>query len=108
MKKWLVALAVCTALVMPSAVALAHEGHTHKALGTVSSIDGAHVAMKTTDGKALTLMLDRTTMITRGKEKLDATALNVGDRVSVEYMEEKGMMMAHAIKLATSTTQPKK
>jgi hypothetical protein len=61
-------------LVSPAAVQ-AHEGHLHNALGTVSSIDGQHVVVKTTDGKSVTVMLDKETAITRGKEKLDATAL---------------------------------
>jgi hypothetical protein len=46
--------------------------------------------------------------VTRGKEKLDATALKVGDRVSVEYMEAKKMMMVYAIKLGTTTRATKK
>ena len=106
MKKLMTVLMMCVALIVP-AVALAHEGHMHKALGTVASIDGQHVVVKTTDGKSVTVMLDKATTITRGKEKLDASALKTGTRVSVDYMEEKGMMMAHAIKLAT-TAQPKK
>jgi hypothetical protein len=97
----------CMALLAP-AVTRAHEGHLHKALGTVSSIDGPHVVVRTTDGKSLTVMLDKETTITRGKEKLDAAALKVGERVSVDYMEEKGMNMAHAVKLATGSATAKK
>ena len=99
----IVALALAIALLLPVA-ALAHEGHVHKALGTVESINGEHVAIKTTDGKSLTVMLDKKTTVTRGKEKLDATALKVGERVSVDYMEQNKMMMAQAIKLGTTTT----
>jgi hypothetical protein len=98
----------CVALLAP-AVARAHEGHLHKALGTIARIDGQHVDIKTTDGKAITVMLDdKETTFTRGKEKLDAKALTVGERVSVDYMEEKGMNMAHAIKLATASARAKK
>jgi hypothetical protein len=75
----------------------------HKALGTVASINGEHVEIKTTDGKNLTVMLDKKTTVTRGKEKLDATALKVGERISVDYMEQNKMMMAQAIKLSTTT-----
>ena len=106
MKKLMIAVVVCAAVLMPSLVR-AHEGHLHKALGTVSSINGQHVVVKTTDGKSLTVMLDKDTTVTRGKDKLDASALKVGERLSVDYMEEKGMMMAHAIKLSTATA-PKK
>jgi hypothetical protein len=104
-KNMIAAIVLTTALVLP-AVARAHEGHMHKALGTVSSVDGPHVVVKTTDGKSLTIMLDKETSVSRGKDKLDAAALKVGQRISVDYMEENKMMMAHAIKLAT--VQPKK
>ena len=101
MKNWLMVVTMCVALLAPSVVR-AHEGHLHNALGTVATIDGQHVAIKTTGGKSLTVMLDKETSVTRGKEKLDASAVKVGERVSVDYMEEKGMNMAHAIKLATA------
>ena len=104
---WIVALAVTAALALP-VVARAHEGHLHKALGTVASINGEHVEIKTTDGKNLTVMLDKKTTVTRGKEKLDATALKVGERISVDYMEQNKMMMAQAIKLSTTTATVKK
>jgi hypothetical protein len=101
----IVAIALVAALSIP-ALTRAHGGHLHKALGTISSIQGEHVEIKTTDGKTLTIMLDKKTTFTRGKEKLDATALKVGERISVDYMEEKNkMMMAHAIKLATTSAK---
>src|SRR5262249_9065807 len=98
------ALIVAVALIVPS-FALAHEGHMHKLLGTIASVDGPHVNVKGTDGKTLTVMLDSKTSITRGKDKVDASALKVGERVSVDYMEEKGMAMAHAVKLGTTGTK---
>jgi len=99
MKQWMTVLMVCSALLVP-AVARAHEGHLHNALGTVASIELPHVNLKTTDGKTLMVMLDKETTVTRGKTKVEASALKVGERISVDYMEDKGMNMAHAIKLA--------
>ena len=106
MRTWmvLVAFAVC-ALLTPYA-SMAHEGHVHKALGTVTKIEGDHVTVKKTDGKTIVIMLDKKTAVTRGKDKLDATALKVGERLSVDYVEDKGMMMAHAIKLSTASAKP--
>jgi hypothetical protein len=98
---WIAALVVAVALLAPRS-AVAHAGHLHKALGTVASVQAPHVELKTTEGKTLTVMLDKDTKITRGKETVDASAVKVGDRVSVDYMEEKGMMMAHAIKLGAA------
>ena len=105
-KHWIVALVMVAALALPI-VARAHGGHLHKALGTIAGVQGAHVEIKTTDGKTITVMLDKKTTVTRGKDKLDATALKVGERISVDYMEENKMMMAQAIKLATATAARK-
>jgi len=104
MKQLFLTVALALAVLLPVA-ASAHEGHTHNALGTVSSVNGAHVMLKTTDGKDLTVMIDKNTTITRGKEKLDASALKSGERVSVDYMEENKMMMAQTIKLGTAAAK---
>jgi hypothetical protein len=103
-RNWLAALVLTAALVAP-AVAVAHEGHLHKALGTIAAILGEQVEVKTTDGKTVTVTLDKKTAVTRGKDKLDATALKVGERVSVDYMEANKKMVAQAIKLATTTAR---
>src|SRR4051812_14319324 len=105
-KTWITIMAVVVTLAVP-ALARAHEGHEHKALGTVSAVNGNHVTVKTTDGKAIVLMLDDKTTVTRGKEKLEAKAVTVGERVSVAYMEENKMLMAHEIKLATTPAAKK-
>ena len=107
MKQLMTIVVLCAALMAPTAVR-AHEGHLHKALGTVSAVDGQHVIIKTTDGKSLTVMLDKKTTVTRGKSKLDGTALKVGERISVDYMEENKMMMAHAIRLSTAPVTPQR
>jgi hypothetical protein len=102
-RRHLLMSALALAAVLAPVAALAHGGHSHNALGTVASIQGNHVAVKTTDGKTVTVMLDAKTTITRGRTKLDAAALKVGERVSVDYMQEKDMLMAKAIKLSTAT-----
>jgi hypothetical protein len=101
-KSWIVMIVLVAALAVPG-IARAHEGHEHKALGTVSAINGNHVTLKTTDGKSLVVMLDDKTTVVRGTTKLDAKSLKVGERISVGYMEEKSMLMAHEIKLAATT-----
>jgi hypothetical protein len=106
-QNWIVALVLTVALAIP-VIMRAHEGHKHKALGTIASVQGERVEIKTTDGKTITVMLDNTTTVTRGKDKLDATALKAGERISVDYMEKNKVMMAHAIKLATAATTAKK
>jgi len=107
-KKWIIASVLAGALVLP-VVARAHEGHAHKVMGTVSSIDGTNLMVKTMDGKTVMVMLDAKTKITQGKNKVDLTALKVGDRVVAEGKEDKGMITAASVKLGeTSATTTKK
>jgi hypothetical protein len=106
-KKSIVAVALAGALVIP-AVARAHGGHAHKVMGTVSSVEGNHVMVKTTDGKTVMVMLDSKTAITRGKMKLDATALKAGERVVVEGTEAKDMVTAKTVKLGELAAAAKK
>src|SRR5688500_5679030 len=107
MKMTLVAAIVVTlALVTP---ALAHEGHIHKVLGTVASVQANQIEVKGTDGKVVTVVFDAKTAITRGKEKLDAAALKVGERISVDYTQAKNTNTAKTIKLGTAPAPaPKK
>jgi hypothetical protein len=100
-RKWIVGMSLIAVLAVQSA-AWAHGGHTHKVLGAIASIQGNHVEIKTTDGKIAIVMLDHKTSVTRGKAKLDATALKTGDRVSIDYLQDKNVNLAKAVKLGTS------
>jgi hypothetical protein len=94
LKKLVVAIALAGALVI-SGAARAHEGHPHKVMGTVSSIDGKNVTLKTTDGKTVTVVLGAKTKIIQGKKTVEATALKVGDRLVAEGTDDKAMFLGH-------------
>ena len=98
LKKSIVAAALAGALVIPVAVR-AHEGHTHKVMGTVSGIDGKNVTVKTTDGKTVTVVLSGKTKITQGKKTVEATVLKVGDRLVAEGTEDKAVFTATTVRL---------
>jgi hypothetical protein len=100
-RKWIVGVSLVAALCVP-VVAWAHGGHTHKVMGTVSRVQGTQVEVKATDGKTVVVVLDAKTAITRGKTKLAASALKTGERVSIDYMTEKNVNMAKAVKLGTA------
>jgi hypothetical protein len=102
MKKWIIGVAVLAAALLAPRMSRAHEGHAHKVMGIVSSVDGNNLMVKTTDGKTLMVMLDAKTKITQGKTKLDARALKVGDRVVAEGPEEKEMIMATTVQIGTA------
>lgn len=99
--KWIAGMALMATLVVP-AVSLAHEGHSEKVMGTVSSTDGNNLMVKTTAGKTIMVMMDAKTKVMRVKEKLTAADVKVGDRVVAEGAEEKGMLMATSVQLGAA------
>ena len=103
--KWILGLLVAAVLTVP-AIGLAHEGHAHKVMGTVSSIDGKNIMVKTADGKSVMVMLDDKTKLTQGKAKVELSALKVGDRIVAEGAEEKGMVTAATIQIGAAKAAP--
>ena len=99
-RTWIAVIALAGLLVLP-AFALAHEGHSEKVLGTVSSIDGKNLMVKTTAGKSVMVMTDGKTTVTREKAKLTLADVKVGDRVVAEGPLEKNMLMATSVQLGT-------
>ena len=109
MKTWMIGVAVLAAALLAPRMSSAHEGHDHTVMGTISSIDGTNLMVKTTDGKTTMVMMDAKTKITRGTAKLDAKALKVGDRVVATGAEEHEMIMAATVKVGTApAAAPKK
>ena len=102
MKTWLITGLIIAAVLVVPAVSRAHEGHAHKVMGTISSVDGKNLMVKTTDGKTVMVMLDAKTKITQGKNKVDASALKVGERIVAEGPEEKQMNTATTVQLGTA------
>ena len=78
------------AFTMPLALH-AHEGHVHKVMGTVTSRQDTRIDLKTQEGKSVTVVVDAKTTFLRGKQKVDASAVKVGDRMLVEVAGEKDM-----------------
>ncbi len=109
MKHRLIALIIAVTGIVGPAVLAAHEGHAHKVMGTVSSISGKNLMVKTTDGKTVMVMLDDKTKVTSGKNTVDASTLKVGDRVVAEGPEEHEMISATSVKVgAAGATTAKK
>jgi hypothetical protein len=107
MKKWIVGLTMLVMAVALPSIARAHKGHAHKVMGTITTIDGRNLMIKTTDGKTVMVMLDAKTKITRGNNKVELSAVKVGDRVVAEGAEEKEMLTASTVQLGSPAT-PKK
>lgn len=99
-------LAVVLAMVMAPWV-LAHEGHAHKVMGTVSVIHENHLEVKATDGKISTFTLNDETKILRGKAVMKAADIKEGDRVVVTAAEGKdqdgkAILLAKEVRVGTA------
>ena len=92
---WLLAGAV---LALGSARLLAHEGHDHKVMGTVTTATADRVIVKDRDGKAVTIQVTRDTKV-RSKPALKVEELKAGTRVVVTAVMEKDVMKAKTIEV---------
>jgi hypothetical protein len=108
MKKWMIGVAVISALLVAPRFAGAHEGHDHTVMGTISSIDGTNLMVKTADGKQTMVMMDAKTKITQGATKLDVKGLKVGDRVVATGAEQQGMISATTVKVGAAPAAAQK
>ena len=76
-------LAVMTALVVLPLPTLAHEGHDHKVLGTVTMAAADHVMLQDTNKKEVTVYLTRHTKILRDKKPAKVEDIKKGLRVVI-------------------------
>ena len=88
-RRWILGVALVAVLAIPRYV-LAHEGHAHKVMGTVSTLHENHLEVKATDGKTSTITLNEKTKILRGKAKVKLDDIKPGERVVVTATETKG------------------
>jgi hypothetical protein len=102
MKKFLF-LVLATALLAP-AVSMAHPGHDHKLMGTISSVDKNKVVVKTTEGKDMTFEITPLTAFKRGKDKGTAGDLKAGMRVVVNIGDGVEPLKAKEVQYSASTT----
>lgn len=99
------ALSLVTFLVASLAfVALGHEGHLHKVLGTVTMAASDHVMLKDKVNKDVTVQLNAETKVTRDKKPAKAGDIKAGMRVvigAVTVKEKSGAekMVAKTVEL---------
>lgn len=65
------------------ALPMAHPGHDHKLMGTITSVDKNKVVVKTTEGKDMTFEVTPLTAFKKGKQKGAPSDLKAGLRVVV-------------------------
>ena len=81
-------LALATLVSGSGAHLLAHEGHEHKVMGTVTMAAADHVMLKDKDGKDVTIKVTKDTKI-KAKPVIKVEAIKVGTRVVITVVEGK-------------------
>jgi hypothetical protein len=82
--------------VVPAARLLAHEGHDHKVMGTVTMAAADHLMVKDTAGKDVTLQVTKDTRL-KSKSVLKIEDIKPGTRVVVTARQEKDKTMTARI-----------
>jgi len=101
--KQLIFTVLALSLLVP-AVPMAHPGHDHKLMGTISSIDKNTVVMKTTEGKDATFEILPTTTFKNGTKRGAQTDLKAGMRVVVSATEDGKKFKAKEVQYSASAT----
>lgn len=88
---------------------LAHEGHHHKIMGTIISVDAAHVEVNATDGQTTSASLTPETTYHQGKTVDTQTDMKVGEKIVVMCMRgSDGKMTAMDVQLPAGQVKPTK
>jgi hypothetical protein len=84
-------LLVLAALLVAASVQplVAHPGHEHKLLGTVTMVGADHLMLKTRDGKEVTVHTNAETKVTKGKQTAKLADVQSGTRVFVVAVTTK-------------------
>lgn len=107
-RRRVVTLTLCLVLGL-GPVVIAHGGHDHTVMGTVSSVHENHLEVKDRQGKTVTVTLNEKTRILQGKVRATKADIKEGDRIVVTYRSNDknkilvGTMVRLAAKAAAKT-----
>ncbi len=99
MRKATVVFLLFVALAFPVRL-VAHEGHEHKVMGTVTAVEKAHLEVETKDGKKVSILLNKKTKYLKGKSPATAADIKVGDRIVLTVVEKDDKPTATEVRLA--------
>ena len=107
MTRRLMLAVIATVAVFPLQ-ALAHEGHDHKVLGTVTMAAADHVMLKDKDNKDVTVYLTRETKVLKDKKPMKVEDIKTGLRVVITAttVKENGVEKMVAKQIELGAAQP--
>jgi hypothetical protein len=81
---------------------VAHEGHDHKVMGTVTMAMTDHIMVKDTAGKDVTIQVVKTTRV-KAKPAMKVEEIKAGTRVVITAAMQKDKMIAKEIQVGAET-----
>lgn len=81
---------------------LAHDGHAHKIMGTVTARDAKHLEVKTPSGENLSIQINEKTRVTRAKRKIGLDEVKTGLRVVVDIGNGEDPLIAREIQVGAT------
>ena len=82
--------------------ALAHDGHIHRIMGTVTARGAKHIEVRTPSGENLSIAITPKTTATRNKRKVPLSEVQVGRRVVVAIGNGEDPLMAGEIQVGAT------
>jgi hypothetical protein len=96
-------LVALTTLFLPASRALAHEGHDHKVMGTVTMAAADHIMLKDRAGKDVTIQVTPDTKVLKDKQPVKIEDVKAGTRVVITAtMDAKDNMKAKSIEVGAA------
>lgn len=80
---------MAVAVLSLGSVAIAHPGHEHKIMGTVTMVGADHVMLKDKDGKDAMASITKDTKFVRAKKAMKVSDLKVGMRVVITAVTDE-------------------
>jgi hypothetical protein len=95
---------IITLLALTSTQLFAHD--EFRVVGTISKVEKTHLQVKTTEGKTYNIGMDSQTLISRDKNKVDATELKPGRSVVVDAIGDSELdLLALEVRLVPAITK---
>ncbi|MFN2444354.1 MAG: hypothetical protein ABR606_01990 [Vicinamibacterales bacterium] len=83
--------------------AIAHPGHSHKIMGTVTGHHETHLMVKTTGGDELTIEINAKTKLVRAKKAAKVEDIKIGQRVVIDIGSGDDPLIAQEIVLGATS-----
>jgi hypothetical protein len=100
MRRRLFLVVVITAMWLAGVVA--HDGHAHLVMGTITATDAKHIELRTPSGENLSIAVNAKTIVTRNKQKVGLSEVQKGGRAVVDIGNGEDPLIAREIRVGAT------